>query len=81
MMHNSTSSYGAYWNGDFVYYGDSICSRLKSDLHLEYVAINNYYKDISLIEDSYIKAILNRIILDKKVQVGLFKKVIEKYCR
>ncbi|MCC0694770.1 ferritin-like domain-containing protein [Clostridioides sp. ES-S-0048-02] len=77
----STSSCGAYWNGGFVFYGDSICSRLKSDLNLEYVAIENYYKDISIIEDPYIKAILNRIILDEKVHVGLFKKAIEKYCR
>lgn len=77
----STSSCGAYWNGGFVCYGNSICNRLKLDLHLEHVAINNYYKDISLIEDPYIKAILNRIILDEKLHVSLFEKAIEKYCK
>lgn len=72
---------GVYWNGGFVCYGNFICNRLKLDLYLEYVVINNYYKDISFIEDFYIKVILNRIILDEKFYVSLFEKVIEKYCK
>ncbi|MDD4187228.1 MAG: manganese catalase family protein [Bacilli bacterium] len=67
-----------YWNGDYIYYGDNILSRLEVDLQVELDAIENYQKKIELIDDPYVKNILRRIILDEEVHVRLFKKAIEK---
>ncbi|MDD2505645.1 MAG: manganese catalase family protein, partial [Bacilli bacterium] len=60
-----------YWNGDFVYYGDNILSQLEADLQAEYDAIENYEKNIDLIDDPYIKNILRRIVLDEEIHVQL----------
>ncbi|MDD2505624.1 MAG: manganese catalase family protein [Bacilli bacterium] len=49
-----------------------------SDLQAEYDAIENYEKNIDLIDDPYIKNILRRIVLDEEIHVQLFEKAIEK---
>jgi bacterioferritin len=67
-----------FWNGDYVYYGNNLCERLKGDLNSEYKAIENYKKDIEIIKDPYIQVILKRIILDEEVHVELFQYSIEK---
>ena len=67
-----------YWNGDYVYYGEDLLGQLEADLQGEYDAIENYEKNIEVIEDPYIINILKRIILDEEVHVRLFQKAIEK---
>lgn len=76
----SLSSLGQYWNGDFVYYGNNICDQLKNDLESEYKAIYNYKSHIKIIDDEYIRTILERIILDEEVHIKLFKSAIKEYC-
>jgi bacterioferritin len=73
------STRGDYWNGSLVYYGNSICEQLEADLDSELKAIEYYQKSINIIKDKYIQDILNRIILDEKVHVELFKQTLIKY--
>lgn len=70
-----------YWNAEMVNYGKDLCDRLKTDLHSENMAIRNYREHIGLIEDPYIRALLNRIIKDEEVHVILFKEALAKYCK
>ena len=76
----SKSTNNAPWNGTFVYYGDNICSQLKADLNSEVLAINQYKNHMELIDDKYIKAIIERIILDEKVHILYFQEALKKYC-
>lgn len=68
------------WNGSFVYYGTTLCERLKADIDSEYKAIKEYKKHINIIEDPYVKEILERIILDEKVHIRLFNEALLKFC-
>lgn len=67
-----------FWNGEYIFYGNNILEQLEADLQGEHDVIENYRKNIALIDDPYIKAILERIILDEEVHVKLFEKAIEK---
>ncbi len=70
-----------FWSGDVVYYGCVVYDMLLADLRGEYTAIKNYRNHITCINDPYVKEILERIILDEKVHVQLFKNMIIKYFR
>ncbi len=70
-----------YWNATFVFYGTSLCDRLAADVASEWAAIANYRKHQRMIDDPYVKKILDRIILDELHHVVLFNQVIEKYCQ
>lgn len=78
IIRGSYSTYGNTWDGRLVYYGYDLLDRLKADLESEYKAIENYKKHISIIPDPYIKALLNRIILDEMVHINLFNEAISK---
>lgn len=70
-----------FWDASYVYYGYDIYDRLKADIDSEYKAIEHYEKDIMLINDPYIQAILYRIIQDEEVHISLFKEAIKLYCK
>jgi bacterioferritin len=74
----SSSTEYKYWNGSFIEYGNNILEQLQSDLQSEYKAINNYRKDLNIINDPYIQMIINRIILDEEVHAKLFTEAINK---
>jgi bacterioferritin len=81
VIRGSFSTGGNYWNGSFIYYGNMLCEQLRADLNAEYQAIRNYRYHISLINDPYVQAILERIILDETVHAELFIQALDKYCR
>lgn len=70
-----------YWDSTFVFYGTALCDRLTADLAGEWAAIANYRKHQQMINDPYVKQILERIILDELHHAQLFNQMIEKYCR
>lgn len=74
------STRGNDWSPRFVYYGCNICDMLHADLNSEFKAIKNYQEHIRLIDDKYIKKILERIILDERVHVEHYKNAIDNYC-
>lgn len=70
-----------YWDASFVFYGTALCDRLTADVAGEWAAIANYRKHQRMIDDPYVKRILERIILDELYHVVLFNRLIEKYCQ
>lgn len=70
---------GKMWSAEDVSYGVTLLERLHQDLASEYAAIENYQRHIAQIRDPKVCALLQRVILDEKVHVGLFKKAIARY--
>jgi len=66
-----------YWNGSMVNYGYNVIDRLQGDLQSELDAIKQYTFHASVINDKYIKGLLERIILDEEVHVNLFQKALK----
>lgn len=69
-----------YWNASFVYYGTSLCDRLTADIAGEWAAVANYRKHWHLINDPYIRDILDRIILDELYHIEILNQMADKYC-
>lgn len=80
VIRGSYSTSGKFWDGNHIYYGTNLCEQLKADINSEYKAIEAYQKHIQLIADPYIQAVLQRIILDEKVHILLFKQALAKFC-
>ncbi len=76
----SPNSGGHFWNASYVFYGTNLCGRLRGNLAAELQAIQNYRNRIRIINDPYVKAILERIVLDELYHVKLFEAAIKKYC-
>lgn len=79
-IRGSYSTCNNYWDGSFIYYGDELCNQLQADIDAEYKAISAYRRHIQLINDPYIQANLQRIILDEKVHIRLFNEALYKFC-
>ncbi len=69
-----------YWDASSVFYGTDVCDRLSADVTGEWAAIANYKKHAAMIDDRFVKGILERIILDELFHITLFERAIAKYC-
>jgi bacterioferritin len=76
-----TSNRRTFWNAEYVYYGRGVCDRLSADIAAEKSAIAQYRKHQELIQDPYIDAVLERIIMDEEHHLYLFNQAWEKYCK
>lgn len=81
VIRGSESTCGGFWNGSYVCYGTYLCEQLKSDIDIEYEAIDSYRKHIAIIQDRYVQVILQRIILDERVHIQHFNRALLKFCR
>ncbi|MCL2337526.1 MAG: manganese catalase family protein [Firmicutes bacterium] len=70
-----------YWDASYITYGTGLCDRIAADIASEWAAIASYRKHQSLINDPFIKAILEKIILDELCHINLFNQVMCKYCQ
>lgn len=70
-----------YWDATFVYYGTALCDRISADIAGEWAAVANYRRHQQMIDDPYIKRILERIILDELHHINLFNQILRKYCQ
>ena len=70
---------GRYWCADSVLFGNSLGEALHLDLASEYAAIRNYQRHIRQIEDTGIRALLQRILLDERLHVRIFQALIRQY--
>ena len=70
---------GSYlnWSTKFVDYGANYVNMILLDINDEYKAIKQYEDHIRLIDDAYIKAILERIIKDEKYHIELLTKLLD----
>ena len=73
------SGCGETWCSSFVPYGCSTEERLKLAINSEYQAILQYQKHIVKIKNCSIEALLERIILDEKLHVKIFKELLCEY--
>ncbi|GBF32079.1 bacterioferritin family protein [Desulfocucumis palustris] len=69
-----------YWNAAYVYYGKNVCDKLAADIAAEKKAIQQYGQHKQLIDDPYIKELLERIIKDEEYHLKLFSDAAAKYC-
>ncbi|MBP2031820.1 bacterioferritin [Clostridium algifaecis] len=70
---------GRFWTPRYINFTVFIREMLMEDIQSEKKAIENYRYHITLIQDKYIKRLLERIILDEELHIKLFKKLYEKY--
>lgn len=61
------------WSGAYVDYTIGLKEMLNIDIENEETAIRNYQKSIELIEDKYIRKLLERIIEDEMLHIKIFK--------
>ncbi|MBS7020456.1 MAG: rubrerythrin, partial [Firmicutes bacterium] len=64
-----------YWNAENVNYETDIKKILEYNIHAEEEAIKKYELHLSLIHDKYIQALIQRIIIDEKEHILIFKKL------
>ncbi len=68
------------WNSSYVnYYNTDIFSLLKLNIIKEKITIKNYKYHISIINDKYIKRLLERIIEDEQIHIECFQELIKEY--
>ncbi|MCL6589997.1 MAG: manganese catalase family protein [Firmicutes bacterium] len=75
-----SNNLASYWSATYVYYGIDVCDKLTADISAETQAIENYRRHQSLIDDPYIKELLERIIKDEEHHRKLFCEALAKYC-
>lgn len=69
------------WTSKVINYSTNILDFLEYNIRLEYLAIKNYQKHIKLINDSYIKNLLKRIIKDEEKHIECFKELMAKIAK
>lgn len=67
------------WNTSYVPYPDNLEEMLVDDIQREMDAIRNYQCHYLLIEDEYIRELLEKIIQDEKIHLEIFKYYYKKY--
>jgi bacterioferritin len=70
---------GQLWTSRYVNFTTFVCEMLMEDMRSEEKAIETYKYHITLIGDSYIRKLIERIILDEELHLKLFKDLYEKY--
>ncbi len=77
---NSICPCNQVWTAKYVNFDIDIKNMILEDIRSEEKAINQYNRHICLIDDKYIKKLLNRIILDEELHLKYFNKMCKKYC-
>lgn len=67
------------WNPKFISYSTNPSEAIKDDIASEIDAICQYKKSLKSIDDSNIKSIISRIILDEEFHIELLRGIQRKY--
>lgn len=70
---------GKPWNALLVNYDTRIKEMLLEDIKSEEIAIKTYKNHLTMIEDKYIRKLIERIIPDEELHLKLFIEMYEKY--
>lgn len=81
VFRSSKESNERYWNAKNIDYSRSICTSLQIALEGETNAIITYGKHVEMIDDPFIKNILERIIGDERLHRSYIYQMIETYCK
>ncbi len=74
---NVEENHTKWFSGEYVNYERNWEQILKDNIFQEEMAIKNYEKIIAKTKDDSVKYILKRIILDERVHVEIFTKLLE----
>ncbi|CVK20528.1 MULTISPECIES: ferritin-like domain-containing protein [Sporomusa] len=66
-----------WWSPSFISYPREICALIAESIEAERAAIRKYTRQANIICDRNIVAILNRIILDEKRHIQIFKEMYQ----
>ena len=69
------------WTANYVDYSTSLKDMLKVDIYSEKTAIKTYEHHKRIINDKYIKQMLDRIILDEKRHLEIFQTLYDELCK
>ncbi len=64
------------WNSSFINYDTNIREMLRYNIRLEQNTILNYQRHIAMIDDPYIRNLLNRIIEDEVIHIQCFQTLL-----
>lgn len=64
-----------YWTSKNVNYTDEIKEMLKTDIRVESLAINQYELHKDIIDDIYVKALIDRIVEDEIEHLKVFRRL------
>ncbi|CDM68280.1 putative Mn-containing catalase [Clostridium bornimense] len=64
-----------YWSSKNIYYENSLKSMICADIKSEKDAIAIYNRNLSQIDDTYIKEIIERIIIDEEHHLRIFEDI------
>ena len=78
---DSVYNSGKLWNASYVNFDTCIKQMILEDIRSETKAIENYQMHLYLINDKYIRKLLERIILDEKLHLKIFQDLYKKYSR
>ncbi len=68
-----------FWNAQYINYETNPRFFLKEDIANERAAIANYNIRINQLSDNYVKAVLERIILDEENHIRLFRALLDEF--
>lgn len=66
----------SWWSGDMLIYDHDFTTMIRNNLELEYIAIANYNAALRVINDIYVRPILERIILDEQRHIVIFNQLL-----
>lgn len=66
----------SWWCGDVLIYTHDFNMMIQNNLELEYIAIANYNAALRVIEDIYVRPMLERIILDEERHIVIFNELL-----
>ena len=64
----------SWWSGDMLIYDHDFTTMIRNNLELEYIAIANYNAALRVINDIYVRPILERIIPDEQRHIVIFNR-------
>lgn len=64
------------WNGGMVSYNRTPAMALRDDLMMEQAAIDTYRKQLMMIHDSHVCAVIRRILMDEEIHLLILKRLL-----
>ncbi len=64
------------WNGGMVTYNRTPAMAIRDDMLLEQTAIDTYRKQLLVIRDAHVAAVIRRILMDEEIHLLLFKRLL-----
>ena len=68
-----------YWQADYVIYNDDIKTILEVDIESEKQAIHDYQMILTVVDDIYVKDLIERIIEDEEVHLEIFRNILKTF--